>query len=122
MVPPVVVPRPAPTNGAAPSPAGTWDSELGRVTIVDEGGKLTGYWERQSTRRGEFTKGQLQGLTLTLDYITAPDNLRGTAVFTWNPRSNAWEGNWLHSDGRGGGWNLRMPKSAMPQDQSTVKK
>lgn len=91
----------------APSPAGAWESERGRVTLVEQGGMFTGSWEGPASRRGEVTGGQLRGLTLTLEYVTAPDGARGTAVFTWNARSQAWEGNWRHRDGRLGGWNLR---------------
>jgi hypothetical protein len=88
---------------ASVAPSGAWDSELGRVTMQEAGGAITGAWEGPGGRRGQITEGRLQGSTLVFEYATSPDNARGRAVLVWNPRSQAWEGSWRNRDGRSGG-------------------
>lgn len=90
--------------------AGTWESELGPVTLQVQGAAVHGFWTDRSGGRGNISNGFLSGTDLHLEYVW-PGGQRGTASFAWNPRSRRWEGNWKHISGAMGAWNLGPAKT-----------
>jgi hypothetical protein len=93
-------------NARAQDASGTWDSELGPVTIEKQGPKVTGSWTTRAGQRGTIVEGTQEGASLGFSYTWPVTNEKGYATFRWNPDSQRWEGNWRHTAGAMGGWNL----------------
>jgi hypothetical protein len=100
----VMVAHPAAAH--AQEAAGTWDSELGLVSLEKQGTRVTGSWTTTAGQRGTIVEGTQDGTKLVLTYTWAGTGERGIATFSWNRDGQRWEGNWRHNSGETGGWNL----------------
>lgn len=98
--------------------SGTYSSEWGTVVLIYSGTSVKGYWIMDSGRQGTIESGTLDERSLILNYTWGDQT--GVAVFSWSdgapPR---WEGNYRHSDGLLGPWNLTRTGDAPAEKTST---